>query len=342
MKILITGGLGFIGSHTAVELSNAGHDCFIIDSLKNSDRDVINRINALSEIPVQFKVVDLLDEKDIREVFTQFKFDAVVHFAGLKAVGESVVKPLQYYEYNLVATLNLLKEMERANVKRIVFSSSATVYGNLTVPPINEAAPISILNPYGRSKLMMEEILKDLVHADPKWNIVLLRYFNPIGAHSSSLLGEQLNAPPNNLMPYVLQVANGHKDYLQVFGGDYPTPDGTGVRDYIHVMDLAYGHVKALEYLKKNRGIETFNLGYGIGHSVLDLIKTFEAVNKVHIPYEIVERRPGDIATSYADISKATKMLSWRPRYDLNQMCVDAWNWMKRQNTGNPRKQVKQ
>lgn len=334
MKILITGGLGYIGSHTAVELSNAGHDCLIIDNLKNSKHDVIERINELSINPVKFKFVDLLDEEAVRDLFTQFSFDAVIHFAGLKAVGESVVKPLLYYEYNLAATLNLLKEMERVNLKKIVFSSSATLYGNLSTPPIHEEAPISILNPYGRSKLMAEEILKDLVHADSEWSIVLLRYFNPIGAHSSGLLGEEPNGPPNNLMPYVLQVANDEKEYLEIFGGDYPTSDGTGIRDYIHIMDLAYGHVKALEYSKGNTGIETFNLGYGAGHSVLELIKTFEVVNRVQIPYKIVGRRSGDVAISYADISKAKKILNWKPKYDLNQMCIDAWNWTKRQNIG--------
>ena len=329
MRVLITGGLGYIGSHTAVELSNEGHECFIVDNLRNSNRTVFNRIDTLSGSPVTLKIVDLLDSKQLEEVFDENQFDAVIHFAGLKAVGESVENPLQYYEHNLISTLNLLKAMKKADVKNLIFSSTATVYGDLTPPPISEDAPTSILNPYGRTKLMIEEILRDLVQSDPEWSIALLRYFNPIGAHPSGLLGEDPNGIPNNLMPYILQVANSKRDYLQIFGDDYPTHDGTGVRDYIHVMDLAKGHFKALAYLEKHKGVEIFNLGAGKGDSVLDLIKMFEEVNNVHIPYRIVGRRLGDLAVSYADSSKAERELGWKAELGLQEMCKDAWNWAK-------------
>lgn len=329
MKVLITGGLGYIGSHTAVELSNKGHECFILDNLINSNRNVFNHIEQLGDYPISLMMVDLLDREALADVFRRFKFDAVIHFAGLKAVGESVENPLRYYEHNLVSTLNLLQEMKKANVKNIVFSSSATVYGDLTIPPVKEDAPTSILNPYGRTKLMIEEILQDLALTDPEWSIALLRYFNPIGAHPSGLLGENPNGVPNNLMPYITQVANGKRDYLSVFGDDYPTPDGTGVRDYIHVMDLASGHLKALTYLENHTGAHTFNLGTGKGYSVLDLVKTFEEVNKIHIPYRIVDKRPGDIAVSYADSSKAERELGWKAEKELSEMCKDAWGWEK-------------
>lgn len=329
MKVLITGGLGYIGSHTAVELSNKGHECFILDNLINSNRSVFDRIEQLGGYPISLMMVDLLDREALADVFRRFKFDAVIHFAGLKAVGESVENPLRYYEHNLVSTLNLLQEMKKANVKSIVFSSSATVYGDLSIPPVKEDAPTSILNPYGRTKLMIEEILQDLALTDPEWSIALLRYFNPIGAHPSGLLGENPNGVPNNLMPYITQVANGKRDYLSVFGDEYPTPDGTGVRDYIHVMDLAEGHLKALTYLENHPGAHTFNLGTGKGYSVLDLVKTFEEVNKIHIPYRIVDKRPGDIAVSYADSSKAEHELGWKAELGLSEMCKDAWRWEK-------------
>lgn len=332
MKVLITGGLGYIGSHTAVELSSRGYECFIMDNLMNSNRTVFNRIDKLSEYPVTLMVVDLFDSQGLAEVFKRYKFDAVIHFAGLKAVGESVGNPLQYYEHNLISTLNLLKEMKKANVKNLVFSSSATVYGDLTVPPVSEDAPTSILNPYGRTKLMIEEMLQDLALSDSEWSIALLRYFNPIGAHPSGLIGENLNGTPNNLMPYIMQVANGKRDYLNIFGDDYSTPDGTGVRDYIHVMDLAKGHFKALEFLENHTGVHTFNLGTGNGYSVLDLVKTFEEVNNVHIPYRIVDRRSGDIAVSYADASKAERELGWKAELGLTEMCEDAWRWEQSQN----------
>jgi len=329
MKVLITGGLGYIGSHTVVELSNKGYECFIVDNLINSNRTVFNQIDKISGYPVTFMTIDLLDSNGLAEVFKRYTFDAVIHFAGLKAVGESVANPLQYYEHNLISTLNLLKEMKKTNVKSLVFSSSATVYGDLTIPPVSEGAPTSILNPYGRTKLMIEEMLQDLALSDPKWSIALLRYFNPIGAHPSGLIGENPNGTPNNIMPYIMQVANGKKDYLSVFGDNYSTPDGTGVRDYIHVMDLAKGHFKALEFLESNTGAHTFNLGTGKGYSVLDLVKTFEEVNKVHIPYRIVDRRPGDIAVSYADASKAERELGWKAELGLLEMCEDAWKWEK-------------
>lgn len=330
MKVLITGGLGYIGSHTAVELSGKGHECFIVDNLINSNRNVFSRIERLGEYPISLMIVDLLDREKLADVFRRIKFDAVIHFAGLKAVGESVENPLLYYEHNIVSTLNLLQEMKKANVKKIVFSSSATVYGDLSIPPVKEDAPTSILNPYGRTKLMIEEILQDLALTDPEWSIALLRYFNPIGAHPSGLLGENPNGVPNNLMPYIAQVANGKRDYLSIFGDDYPTPDGTGVRDYIHIMDLATGHLKALTYLENHAGAHIFNLGTGKGYSVLNLVKTFEEVNKIHIPYRIVDKRPGDIAVSYADSSKAERELGWKAEKGLSEMCKDAWKWEKK------------
>lgn len=326
MKLLVTGGLGYIGSHTVVELSNKNYECVIVDNLINSKRNVIKRINKISSYS-SLMIVDLLDSKRLAKVFKHNKIDAVIHFAGLKAVGESIENPLQYYENNLISTINLLKEMKKADVKKIVFSSSATIYGDLSTPPISEDAPTSILNPYGRTKLIIEEMLQDLAQSDPEWRSVLLRYFNPIGAHPSGLLGESPNGIPNNIMPFISQVANGEREYLNIFGGDYPTHDGTGVRDYIHVMDLAMGHIKALEYLEKNKGSHTFNLGTGRGYSVLELVRTFEEVNKADIPYRIVKRRPGDIAISYADPSKAELKLGWKAERGLREMCEDSWRW---------------
>ncbi|SEM88564.1 UDP-galactose 4-epimerase [Paenisporosarcina quisquiliarum] len=330
MKVLVTGGLGYIGSHAVVELSNNDIECLVVDNLLNSDNEVINRIKSLSKSPIHFMIVDLLEKQQLAVVFKEFKFDAVIHFAGLKAVGESVEDPLRYYEYNLVSTINLLNEMEKANVKKLVFSSSATVYGDLSSPPVSEEAPTSILNPYGRTKLIIEEILQDLAKSDSSWSIAVLRYFNPIGAHPSGIIGEKPNGVPNNLMPYITQVANGKREELNIFGNDYNTYDGTGVRDYIHVMDLANGHLKALDYLNNRTGSHIFNLGTGKGYSVLDLVQTFEKVNNVNIPYKILKRRPGDIAVSYANPSKAESELGWKASYGLEEMCEDAWRWEKR------------
>lgn len=327
MKILVTGGLGYIGSHTLVELSNNGFECVVVDNLMNSDSSVLARIQKLSASPIHFMKKDLLDKQQLAEVFKLFRFDAVIHFAGLKSPADSVVQPLRYFEENLGTTINLLNEMQKNNVKKLVFSSSATVYGDLTEPPVYEKAPTSILNPYGRTKLMIEEILQDLSNSDPEWSIAMLRYFNPIGAHPSGIIGEKPNGNPNNLMPFITQVASGEREYLNIYGDDYATHDGTGVRDYIHVMDLANGHLKALRFLNNQLGAHIFNLGTGKGYSVLDIVKTFEDVNNIKIPYKIMERRPGDIAISYADVSKAEKELGWKAQCGIKEMCEDAWKW---------------
>lgn len=329
MKVLVTGGLGYIGSHTVVELANNGFECVVVDNLINSDYNVLERIQNLSTNPIHFMKRDLLDKQQLAEVFNLFHFEAVIHFAGLKSPTESVLKPLRYFEENLVATINLLNEMQRNNVKKIVFSSSATVYGDLTEPPVYEEAPTSILNPYGRTKLMIEEMLQDLSKSDSELSVVTLRYFNPIGAHKSGTIGEKSNGVPNNLMPYITQVASGKREYLNIYGNDYSTYDGTGIRDFIHVMDLANGHLKALNYLSNNTGNHIFNLGTGKGYSVLDLVNTFEKVNGVKIPYKIMERRQGDIALSYANPTKAERELSWKARRGLEEMCEDAWRWEK-------------
>lgn len=330
LKILITGGLGFIGSHTVVELLEAGHDCVIVDNLHNSDLTTKDKLELITNKQVKFIKVELLNISDIEKVFSDYYFDAVIHFAGVKSVGESLEDPLLYYNNNLISTLNLLNVMKNHKVNKLVFSSSATVYGDLTSPPISEGSPTSVLNPYGRTKLMIEEILHDLSKSDSLWKIAILRYFNPIGAHISGLIGERTIGIPNNIMPYINQVANGKKEKLFVFGNDYPTKDGTGVRDYIHVMDLANGHVKALNYLNMHSGTHLFNLGTGKGYSVLELISTFEKVNKIKIPYKIIDRRPGDIAVSYADSSKAKRELEWDVKRGLIEMCKDAWRWESR------------
>lgn len=327
MKVLVTGGLGYIGSHTIVELSNSGYECFIVDNLSNSDSSVLESVEKLCKNEIHFLNVDLMDKVRLANIFDTYQFQAVIHFAGLKSPVESVREPFMYFEENLGTTMNLLKEMQRKSIKKLVFSSSATVYGDLTKSPVNEEAATSILNPYGRTKRMIEEMLSDISKADSEWSIAILRYFNPIGAHSSGTIGEKPNGIPNNLMPYLSQVASGKREYLNVFGNDYPTPDGTGIRDYIHVMDLANGHVKALNYLKDHKGSHIFNLGTGQGYSVLDLIHTFEEVNNVKIKYKVVSRRPGDIANSYADTSKAEKELKWKALRGLKEMCKDAWNW---------------
>jgi len=327
MTVLVTGGAGYIGSHAAVELLEHGYDIVVVDNLSNSSREAINRVKELTGKDFPFYEYDLLDYDAIEEVFRKHDFDSVIHFAGLKAVGESVEIPLKYYHNNITGTLNLCRIMQKSGVKKMVFSSSATVYGNPERVPIDESFPLQATNPYGRTKLMIEEILRDLHVADNSWRIALLRYFNPIGAHKSGRIGENPRGIPNNLMPYITQVAVGKREKLYVFGDDYDTHDGTGVRDYIHVVDLVRGHIKALEYLDKHEGVEAFNLGTGTGYSVLDIVKTFSEVNGVEIPYEITDRRPGDVAICYANPEKANRLLNWKAEYDLKQMCEDSWRW---------------
>lgn len=327
MSILITGGAGFIGSHAAVELLDKGYDIVIADNLGNSQMESILRIKELGGKDFPFYDVDLLADESLDEVFVAHKIEAVMHFAGFKAVGESIEKPLAYYHNNITGTLNLCKAMAKHGVKKLVFSSSATVYGSPGSLPIDETFPLSATNPYGRTKLMIEEILQDITLSDNSWRIAVLRYFNPIGAHESGRIGENPTGVPNNLMPYITQVAAGKREQLQIFGDDYETHDGTGVRDYIHVSDLANGHLKALEYLEGNKGIETFNLGTGVGYSVLDLVDAFSKVNDIEIPYQIIERRPGDIAACYANPRKAKELLAWQAEKSLEDMCRDSWRW---------------
>ncbi|MGY6766211.1 UDP-glucose 4-epimerase GalE [Faecalibacterium prausnitzii] len=334
MTVLVTGGAGYIGSHAAVELLDSGYDIIVVDNLSNSKQEAINRVKELTGKDFPFYEVNLLDFNAINEIFNNHSIDSVMHFAGLKAVGESVEIPLTYYHNNITGTLNLLRIMSEHNVKKLVFSSSATVYGNPEQVPISENAPLSATNPYGRTKLMIEEILRDLYNSDNTWRIALLRYFNPIGAHKSGRIGENPNGIPNNLMPYISQVAVGKREKLYVFGNDYDTHDGTGVRDYIHVVDLVKGHIKALEYLNSNTGVEAFNLGTGTGYSVLDLVKNFSEVNNVDIPYEFTNRRPGDVAVCYANPEKAKKILNWKADYDLRTMCQDTWRWQSQNPNG--------
>lgn len=330
MSILVTGGAGYIGSHTVVELQNAGYDVVVVDNLVNASEKVIGRVEAITGKKVKFYKVDIQDAEGMNEVFEKENIDSCIHFAGLKAVGESVVKPLEYYTNNISGTLTLLDVMRKHNVRNIVFSSSATVYGNPAFVPITEECPKGqCTNPYGWTKSMLEQILTDLQYADKEWNVILLRYFNPIGAHKSGTIGENPNGIPNNLMPYITQVAVGKLKELGVFGNDYDTPDGTGVRDYIHVVDLAVGHVKAIEKLKENPGLKIYNLGTGKGYSVLDIVKNFEAASGVKIPYVIKPRRAGDIATCYSDASLAKKELGWEAERDLKEMCEDSWRWQK-------------
>jgi UDP-glucose 4-epimerase len=333
MSILVTGGAGFIGSHTAVELLNKGYDVIIVDNLVNSKESVIDSIKEITGKAPKFYNVDLLDKEKVDKIFDENKdIEAVIHFAALKAVGESVEKPILYYENNLQSTLVLVRAMQDHNVKRIVFSSSATVYGDPEKVPITEDMPVgAATNPYGETKVMIERILTDIYNADHEWSVMLLRYFNPIGAHESGLIGESPNGIPNNLMPYINQVALGKLDHLRVFGNDYDTPDGTGVRDYIHVVDLAKGHIKAIERCEKTTGVETYNLGTGIGYSVLDIVKNFEKATGIKIKYEIAPRRAGDIAECYADPTKAEKVLGWKAEKNLEQMCKDSWNFTKKQ-----------
>ncbi len=327
MRIMVTGGAGYIGSHTVVELLKAGYEVTIVDNLSNSSQKVLPRIATICQKEVEFYETDLCNRQALDELFVKGNFSAVIHFAGLKAVGESVEKPLAYYENNVAGSLNLFQTMAAHGVKNLVFSSSATVYGDPETVPIDEAAAVGPTNPYGRTKLMIEDILRDLQTADAEWNIILLRYFNPIGAHESGLIGEDPRGIPNNLLPFVAQVAVGRRPELAVFGDDYPTPDGTGVRDYIHVVDLAAGHLKALMTIAKKPGLLCCNLGTGTGYSVLEVVAAFSRACGREIPYKIVPRRPGDIATCYADPSLALKILGWRAERDLHTMCVDAWKW---------------
>ena len=326
-QILITGGTGYIGSHTAVELMAADHDILVIDNLCNSKMSVLDRIERIAGRRPQFAQIDIRDRSALRKLFSTHQFGAVIHFAGLKAVGESVAKPLAYYENNVSGSTVLFECMAEASVKTIVFSSSATVYGDPASVPIREDFPLSATNPYGRTKLMIEDILRDVAKADPHWRIALLRYFNPAGAHASGTIGEDPNDIPNNLMPYIAQVAVGKLKELSVFGDDYPTRDGTGVRDYIHVVDLARGHLAALNALDTQSGVLTVNLGTGRGYSVLEMVHAFAAASGKEIPYRIVARRPGDIAQCYADPTLAQKILGWRAEYDIDAMCADAWRW---------------
>ncbi len=328
MKVLLTGGAGFIGSHTCVELLECGHEVVIVDNFSNSKPEVLNRIRTITGKTFGFYEADVTDKRALENVFIKKKPDSVVHFAGYKAVGESVGKPVMYYRNNLDSTMTLLEVMNEFGVKNIVFSSSATVYGENNEPPYVETMPISTCtNPYGWTKLMSEQILRDAAFADKELSAVLLRYFNPIGAHSSGLIGEDPAGIPNNLFPYVARVAGGKLPKLGVFGNDYPTEDGTGVRDYIHVVDLAKGHVAALEYAKDHKGAEAVNLGSGKGHSVLEVVNTFAKVNDVPVPYEIKPRRPGDLPTSFADASKAKELLGWEAQLTLEDMCRDMWKW---------------
>ncbi len=334
MKVLVTGGAGYIGSHTCVELLNAGHEVVAVDNLCNSKASVLVRVREITGKAVAFHQADVRDRAALREVFSAHSIDAVIHFAGLKAVGESVAQPLRYYDNNVGSTLTLCEVMAEHGVFNIVFSSSATVYGDPASVPIRENFPLSTTNPYGRSKLMCEEILHDLHASDKCWNVALLRYFNPVGAHESGLIGEDPNDIPNNLMPYIAQVAVGKLSQLSVFGGDYPTLDGTGVRDYIHVVDLALGHLKALEKLEQNPGVVTYNLGTGNGYSVLEMLAAFSKACGKMIPYKIVARRPGDIAACYADSSLAKAELNWEARRGVEEMCKDAWKWQQMSENG--------
>ncbi len=328
MAILVTGGAGYIGSHTVIELQNAGYDVVVMDNLSNSSEVALERVQEITGKPLTFYKADILDREATEEIFSKEKIEAVIHFAGLKAVGESVQKPWEYYNNNITGTLILLDVMRKHNVKNIIFSSSATVYGEPEKVPVTEETPKgSCTNPYGWTKSMLEQILTDIQKADPSWNVILLRYFNPIGAHKSGKIGENPNGIPNNLMPYITQVAVGKLPKLGVFGNDYPTPDGTCIRDYIHVLDLATGHVKALERLKKNAGLDIYNLGTGIGYSVLDVIHNFETATGITIPFEFKPRRAGDIPVNYSNADKAWKELGWKAQYGIKEMCEDSWRW---------------
>ena len=332
--ILVTGGAGFIGSHTCVELLNAGYEVVILDNFCNSKPEAVKRIEKITGKSVKLYEADMLDKDAVEKVFAENKIDAVIHFAGLKAVGESVSIPLTYYHNNITGTLILCEVMAKHNVKKIVFSSSATVYGSPKTVPIKEDFPLSTTNPYGSTKLMIENILRDLYVSDNEWSIALLRYFNPIGAHESGLLGEDPNGIPNNLVPYIAQVALGRLEVLSVFGNDYPTHDGTGVRDYIHVVDLSQGHIKALEKIMDTTGVDAYNLGTGTGYSVLDVVNAYQEASGVKINYKIAPRRPGDIAECYADPTKSKNELGWSAKLDIKKMCIDSWNFTKKNPNG--------
>ncbi len=327
MAILITGGAGYIGSHTMVEFLNAGRELVVVDNFVNSKPCALERVKAITGKDFKFFQVDLLDKEALDKVVRENNIDSCIHFAGLKAVGESCAKPLLYYHNNITGTLNLCEVLQKYNAKKIVFSSSATVYGNPASVPITEDFPLSTTNPYGETKLMIERILKDLYGADPEWSISILRYFNPIGAHASGLIGEDPQGIPNNLLPYITQVAAGRRECLSVFGNDYKTHDGTGVRDYIHVVDLARAHLKAMERAEKITGIEHFNIGTGVGYSVLDIIKAYEKATGIKINYKITDRRPGDIDECYANPTKASEILGWKAEYNIEDMCRDSYNW---------------
>ncbi len=334
MKVLVTGGAGFIGSHTCVELLNAGYEIVVMDNFSNSKPASLDRIKAITGKDFKFYETDLLDEDGMDKIFDENKIDAVIHFAGLKAVGESVAMPLEYYHNNITGTLILCQSMKKHGVKKMVFSSSATVYGNPATVPITEDFPLSTTNPYGSTKLMIENILRDLYVSDKEWSIALLRYFNPIGAHESGLIGEDPNGIPNNLMPYIARVAAGKLPQLSVFGGDYPTPDGTGVRDYIHVVDLSLGHLKALEWTNREKGVDAFNLGTGNGYSVLEMVKAFEKASGKPVNHKIVDRRPGDIPMCYANPKKAKEVLGWEAKKGIDEMCLDSWRFVEKNPDG--------
>ena len=335
MSILVTGGAGYIGSHTVIELLNAGYEVVVLDNLVNSSKESLKRVEEITGKKVTFYEGDIADRELLKKMFEAENIDSCIHFAGLKAVGESVSKPLEYYSNNISGSLVLFDEMRNHNVKNIIFSSSATVYGDPAFVPITEECPMGeITNPYGRTKAMLEQILTDIQFADKEWNVILLRYFNPIGAHKSGLIGEDPNGIPNNLMPYITKVATGELPRVNVFGNDYPTPDGTGVRDYIHVMDLATGHVNAIDKIKENPGVKVYNLGTGKGYSVLDVIKNFSEASGIDIPYVITDRRPGDIAECYSDATLAKEELGWEAKYDIKEMCADSWNWQKNNPNG--------
>ncbi len=335
MRILVTGGAGYIGSHTCVELLDAGYEVVILDNLYNSSKKAVDRIEEITGKKVTFYENDMLDKAALENIFSKEKIDCVIHFAGLKAVGESVAKPLEYYKNNITGTLTLVEVMREHGCKNIIFSSSATVYGDPAFIPITEECPKGTpTNPYGWTKSMLEQILTDLHTADEEWNVILLRYFNPIGAHKSGMIGEDPKGIPNNLLPYVAQVAIGKLECVGVFGDDYDTPDGTGVRDYIHVVDLAIGHVKAIDKIKENPGVKVYNLGTGNGYSVLDVIKAFSKACGHEVPYQIKDRRPGDIATCYSDASLAKKELGWEAQYGIEEMCADSWNWQSKNPNG--------
>lgn len=330
MKVLVTGGAGYIASHTNVELLNTGYEVIAVDNLCNSSREAVHRVEKLTGKKISFYERSILEKDELKKIFAEEKPEAVIHFAGLKAVGESCLIPLSYYHNNLTGTITLLEVMQEYNVKNLVFSSSATVYGDPKTVPVTEESPLSVTNPYGRTKLMIEEMLRDLYKSDPTWNIAILRYFNPIGAHESGEIGEDPNGIPNNLVPYVAKVATGELERINVFGNDYPTPDGTGIRDYIHVVDLAIGHIKAIEKLTSNPGLVIYNLGTGTGYSVMEVIHNYEKACGKKLPYVIAPRRPGDIAVTYADASKALRELGWKAERGIEKMCEDSYRWQSK------------